>query len=232
VEPTLQHRVLEALEGARNYNSWVASLCLPYLGDDPVEVGSGTGTYAELWLDSGLRRLTVSDTDPALVDRLRRRFEGDDRVTVRSLDLLEATPSEHTAVVAVNVLEHILADVAALRAAASLVRTRGLVVVFVPAFAFAMSRFDRAIGHHRRYTASTIRGALTRAGLTAEEIRYVNAPGLLAWIVGMRLLRLSPQEGPILRLWDSGVIPVTRKLEDRWHAPFGQSLLAIGRSGT
>ncbi len=37
----LQHRVLEALESARNYNAWIASLALPYLGDDPIEVGSG-----------------------------------------------------------------------------------------------------------------------------------------------------------------------------------------------
>ena len=43
----LQHSVLEALEGAKNYNAWVASLVAPYLGDDPIEIGSGTGTYAD-----------------------------------------------------------------------------------------------------------------------------------------------------------------------------------------
>ena len=64
---SLQHSVLEALEGARNYNAWVASLVLPHLGDDPIEIGSGTGTNAALLLDAGLGTLTVTETDSALV---------------------------------------------------------------------------------------------------------------------------------------------------------------------
>ena len=109
---SLQHSVLEALEGARNYNEWVASLALPHLGDDPLEIGSGTGTYAALWLGSGVDRLTVSDLDPELVERLRERFAGDERVRVEQLDLLTAPRAEHSAVVALNVLEHVEDDVA------------------------------------------------------------------------------------------------------------------------
>ena len=67
---SLQQRVLEDLEGARNYNAWVASLALPYLGEDPIEIGSGIGTFAKLWLESGVTRLAVSDVDPEMVDRL------------------------------------------------------------------------------------------------------------------------------------------------------------------
>ena len=229
--PSLQHVVLEALEGAKNYNSWVASLVAPYLGDDPIEVGSGTGTYAELWLDSGFSRLTVSDTDAELVKRLHERFAHDARVSVRNLNLFDARPAEHSAVVALNVLEHFGDDVAALKAVARLVRPGGAVVVFVPAFPFAMSRFDRAIGHCRRYTVSSLRSALVDAGLRHEAIRYVNAPGLVAWTVGMRLFRLSPREGAVLRTWDR-VIPVARRLEARWRPPFGQSVLAAARTAS
>lgn len=227
---SLQHSVLEALEGARNYNEWVASLVLPHLGDDPLEIGSGTGTYAELWLGMGLGRLTVSDLDANLVERLRERFAGDSRVQVVELDLLTAPPAEHSAVVALNVLEHVDDDVAGLQAAAELVRPGGAVAVFVPAFPFAMSRFDRAIGHHRRYTLASAREAFTKAGLTLEELRYVNAPGLIAWTIGMRLLRMSPREGLVLRAWDRAVVPPARALERRLRVPFGQSMLAVGRT--
>jgi SAM-dependent methyltransferase len=229
--PSLQHSVLEALEGARNYNAWIAALVAPYLRDDPLEIGSGTGTYAQLWLDSGTARLTVSETEPELVEHLRERFAEDARISVRSLDLLDAPPAQHSAVVALNVLEHIADDVAGLRAAGHLVRPGGAVVVFVPAFPFAMSRFDRAIGHYRRYTVESARNALTAAGLAVEDVRYVNAPGLVAWTIGMRLLRMTPGEGVVLRSWDRAVVPVARRLEKRWHPPFGQSVLAVGRSG-
>lgn len=225
-----QHSVLEALEGARNYNAWIASLAAPHLGDDPIEIGSGTGTYAELWLDSGLPRLTVTEADPVLLARLQERFAADERVSVEALDLRAAAPAEHSSVVAVNVLEHIADDVAALRSAGRLVRPGGAVVLFVPAFPFAMSRFDRAIGHFRRYTARSLRAALAAAGLEEEVVRYVNAPGLLAWTVGMRLLRMSPREGVVLRSWDRAVAPATRWVEERWRPPFGQSLLAVART--
>ena len=226
---TLQHVVLEALEGARNYNAWIASLVLAHLGNDPLEIGSGTGTFATAWLEAGLSTLTVSEVDPDLIEGLQQRFADDARVSVRELNLLEADAEEHSCVVALNVLEHIADDVAALRAATRLVKPGGAVVMFVPAFPFAMSRFDRAIGHYRRYTAKTARKAYVAAGLTVAELRYVNSPGLVAWTIGMRLLGMQPREGLMLRTWDRAVIPPTRLLEDRWRPPFGQSLLIAGR---
>jgi SAM-dependent methyltransferase len=230
--PSLQHSVLEALEGARNYNAWVASLVLPYLGDDPIEIGSGTGTNAALLLEAGLARLTVTETDPELIERLRERFAGDERIAVRRLDLLDASPWKHSACLALNVLEHIEDDAEALRAARRLVRPGGAVVVFVPAFPFAMSDFDRAIGHYRRYTKASARDAFAGAGVRIEELRYVNAPGLAAWTVGMRLLRMRPREGLVLRCWDGAGVPVARRVERRVSPPFGQSLLAVGRTGS
>jgi 8-oxo-dGTP pyrophosphatase MutT (NUDIX family) len=92
-----------------------------------------------------------------------------------------------------------------------------------------MSRFDRAIGHVRRYTVASMREAYEEAGLTVERCHYVNAPGLLAWFVGMRVLRMTPKDGPVMRLWDGQVVPRVRRWESRHTAPFGQSVLAVGR---
>ena len=229
-KPELQLRVLEALESAHRYNAWIADLTLPYLGDDPVEIGSGIGVSAALWLDSGLPKITVSDLDPECVRRLQERFGGDPRVRIAELDLGTVPEGTYSAVVALNVIEHIASDRNALRNAARLVRPGGRVVVFVPAFPFAAGQFDRQIGHHRRYTIDTISRAFAAAKIELTSARYVNAPGLLAWFVGVRVLRLVPGDGPILHAWDRLVIPFTRKLEGRWGPPFGQSVLAIGRT--
>jgi hypothetical protein len=68
---SVQHSVLEALEGARNYNGWLASLARPYLGDDPLEIGSGRGTYVALWLEAGIERFTATEIDAELVKHPR-----------------------------------------------------------------------------------------------------------------------------------------------------------------
>jgi SAM-dependent methyltransferase len=224
----VQLRVLEALQGAENYNRWLAELTRPHLGDDPVELGSGLGGNAALWLDAGVPRVTVSEVEAVALERLERRFAGDRRVTVARIDLASPEPAAHSSCVALNVLEHIEDDIGALRGAARLVRPGGAVVMFVPACEFAAGRFDRAIGHHRRYTRRTIEHAYHRAGLAVASARYVNAPGLLAWFVSVRLLGQTPRDGALLRAWDRGVIPLVRRGERRFSPPFGQSVLAVG----
>ncbi|CAN5676174.1 hypothetical protein BH10ACT8_BH10ACT8_27820 [soil metagenome] len=228
-DTAFQSETLESLASAVNYNSWLTALALPYLGDAPLELGSGLGDYAQTWLDAGIPHIAASEIDPARLAQLRSRFSAEPRAEVLSFDVLSPKPADYSALVAFNVLEHIPDDVGALRAALTLCRPGAAVVMFVPAFDWAMSRFDRQVGHVRRYTVGSMRAAMTEAGLTGIETRYVNMLGLPAWYLGMKLARMSPGEGPLLRFWDKAVIPVARRWETKHRVPFGQSVFAIGR---
>lgn len=208
-EPAYQHRVLESLGSAQNYIAWLASLARPYLGDDPIEIGAGAGDYAAAWLAEGVGRITLTEADPHLLGELRSRFERDNRVAVRELDVMASPEAEHSAVVAFNVLEHIEDDEGALRSARNLLRPGGAIVMLVAAFEFATSR---------------------NAGIEVERLAYVNAPGLLGWIVAMKWLRREPSDGVLLQMWDKAVVPVAQRVEAVKAPPFGQSLLAVGRS--
>jgi SAM-dependent methyltransferase len=226
----LQSQTLETVATAENYHAWLCSLALPYLGDHPIELGSGLGAYADAWLAAGVPEITVTEIDPARSDLLIDRFRDRANVHFEAFDILDPPASRaHSAYVAFNVLEHIPDDVQALRAAHSLVRPGGAVVMLVPAFQFAMSRFDREVGHVRRYTKATLAAAMTAAGLEVEAVHYVNLPGLPAWFFGMRVFRMTPGDGPLLTLWDRQVIPRARKLEARRTPPFGQSVFAVAR---
>jgi SAM-dependent methyltransferase len=226
-DSALQSAVLESLGSARNYRAWLVDLTAPWLGDDALEVGSGLGDYAVEWAQRGVP-LTVSEADPDRLAHLRHRFDGHPTIKVRELAVPVTETANYSAVVAVNVLEHIADDVAALRAFAGLVRAGGRVVVFVPAFRALYSRFDREIGHERRYRKATLDHALRAAGLHVERLHYVNMVGSAAWLVMMRLLRGRPREGLALRAYDA-LVPLLRRLEARWRPPFGQSLLAVAR---
>lgn len=224
----LQSEVLEDLRGARHYRGWLVRLASPHLGDDPIEIGSGLGDYAAE-LAVGRTRYTATEADPRRLAVLADRFAGHPVVRVRPLSLPAVETAGHSAVVMLNVLEHIDADVVALRSAAGLVRPGGAVVVLVPAFPGAMSRFDRLIGHHRRYTRHSLATALTGAGLRVERLHYVNSLGLLAWFVLMRAARMVPRDGPALRWYDATVIRGLARLERHRRPPFGQSVFAVAR---
>lgn len=225
----LQSRTLEDLATAVRYHAWLTGLARPYLGSHPLELGSGLGDYAQRWLEQGLEEITTTDLDPSRLRHLRDRFSGDNRVSVEPLDVLKPHEGSFSSLVAFNVLEHITDHIDALAAAHRLVVPGGAVVMFVPAFNFAMSDFDRRVGHVRRYSRRSLREAYLAAGLTVERLDYVNIPGIIAWVVGMKWLRMTPGDGPLLKVWDRGVIPTTRRLEERLRAPFGQSLFAVGR---
>jgi SAM-dependent methyltransferase len=194
-----------------------------------LEIGSGLGDYAQAYIEDGVPHVTVTEADLGRLRHLEARFADRPEVTVRRLDLSEGSDGRYSCAFAFNVLEHIPDDVAALQHAARLVRPGGAVVMLVPAFPMAMSRFDRRVGHLRRYTKNTLRETFLEAGLHIEVLHYVNAPGLPAWILGMRLLRGTPRDGLLLRIWDAVVIRATRAVENRRHPPFGQSVFAVGR---
>ncbi len=47
----IQSEVLEGLATAVNHRRWFVELALPYLGDNPIEIGSGLGDYALEWAE-------------------------------------------------------------------------------------------------------------------------------------------------------------------------------------
>jgi SAM-dependent methyltransferase len=225
----LQTDVLEDLVEAVHYRRWLVGLALSHLGDDPLEIGSGLGDYAADWRAAGVPRLTVSEADPTRLAALRRRFAGDPGVTVRELVVPVAETGSYSAVVAYNLLEHVVDDAAALAGFRELLRPGGRVILVVPAFPSAMSQFDRDVGHQRRYRARSLRAVVESAGLVVEDLRHVNSLGLLGWYVAVRLLRGRPRAGWLLSAYDRGVVPWLRWVEARWAPPFGQSLLVVAR---
>src|ERR1700759_236216 len=176
----VQSEVLEGLATAVNPRRWCVELASPYLGPDPIEIGSGLGDYALEWAPH-FTRFTATEADPPRLVALKDRLSGPPPITIREMLLPTDQAGNYTGAVSYNVLEHIDDHVAALRSIARLVRPGGRIVLIVPAFPFAMSPVDIATGHVRRYTRKTMRAALTAAGLHAEELRYVNALGLLGY---------------------------------------------------
>ena len=225
----LQSDVLEELSDARAYRRWLADLGRPYLGDDPVEIGSGTGDYALEWAP-GVTKFTATEADESRYKALAARFAGHETIETREL-LLPDTSADghHTAAIAYNVLEHIPDHVGALRGMGALIRPGGAVVIIVPAFPSAMSRFDRAIGHERRYTVPSLRAAMTDAGLEVEDVRYLNPIGLINWYVSVKGLGMVPRNGALLRLYDRSFVPVARFLDRHARSPFGQSVFGVAR---
>jgi ubiquinone/menaquinone biosynthesis C-methylase UbiE len=224
----IQSEVLEGLATAVNHRRWFIELALPYLGEDPIEIGSGLGDYALEWAEH-LPRFTATEADPDRLVLLKERLADHANIDVKQMLLPTSETGNYSAAVSYNVLEHIEDHATALRSMATLVRPGGKVILIVPAFMFAMSNVDIATGHVRRYTKKSMRAVMAEAGLTIEKLHYANALGLIGYYAATSIFKLAPKEGPMVKIYDSVVLPITKALESVVRPPFGQSVFVVAR---
>jgi ubiquinone/menaquinone biosynthesis C-methylase UbiE len=226
----IQCDVLVALAECQNHRKWFAGFADPYLGEHPIEIGSGLGDYAMEWIPR-VEKFTATEGDPALFTELKKHMAAYPSVTVRQLLLPTEERGDHSCLICYQVLEHIDDDIGALQSMARLVRPEGYIVLTCPAFPFAMSPVDIATGHVRRYTKRSMRAALTAAGLEVVDVRYANSLGLICYYAFTSLLRKQPSTGGTMSFYDRLVVPVVRLAERLMDGrpPFGQSVVAVAR---
>jgi SAM-dependent methyltransferase len=193
-----------------------------------LEVGAGLGDFSAQLVDR--ERLVVADSDPVCLRALEERFARRPGVEVVVGDPfhLKVEPPVDT-VVAINVLDRMADEAAALRGMAEVVVPGGRLLLLVSGYPQLAGPFDHALGHLRRYTPDGLRAAVEAAGLVPEVVRPVNLLGGLAWWAAVRVGRQGRPTPTLVRLYDRLVIPAERLLERRVRPGFGQSVLCVAR---
>lgn len=152
-------------------------------------------------------------------------------------DSIPFSSDQFTLVTALDVIEHVEEDVAALIAINNVMKKDGSLLITVPAYQFLWSKHDDLNEHKRRYTKCELEKKLKLAGFHLEKISYYNT--LLFPLIA--LIRLINK---LLRLDEVSDVEMPGKfvnfalkniflLEKYWlryfNFPFGVSLIAIAK---
>ncbi len=198
-----------------------------------VDVGAGAGLLGEyMAAERPLGRYAFVEPLAPLEAHLESRYGKDANVREQA--------HYHGAgfVTLLDVLEHQADDRAFLAELTARLDVGATLVVTVPALNALWSEWDTALGHHRRYSARTLRARLMTPGLEPVGIDYL-FPEMLAPAIARKLLRRTNGAAPEERATEFPDLPplanaalyriglASLRLRGAW--PAGTSLLAVAR---
>ncbi len=123
------------------------------------------------------------------------RRRGLQRLVAADSVRLPFSPGTMDCVLALDVIEHVQDDVAALREAHRLLRPGGVLLVSVPAFMSLWRSHDELYGHHRRYSKARLLAAVAAAGFETERCEFTKCLFFLPTLVRARLDRARKRAG-------------------------------------
>lgn len=225
---------LNILQESLRYNQWIYSLLEPYLSGVVLDIGSGLGNIASLFVRPQVEEVILSDYDEDLVAKLRQQSFSSRKYRVIVLDITQneaitqLKDERVDAITCINVLEHIESDIGALRRMRDILKPGGRVVILVPALPCLYGTLDVCHGHRQRYTQEILKTKMQSVGFHIEAWRYMNIFGVLTWFLAGRVLKQKRFSKKICYQLDK-IVLLLRWIERGFRLPWGQSLMMVGR---
>jgi SAM-dependent methyltransferase len=202
-----------------------------------LDIGCGTGAMVN---DLGEMSFEpVVGVDPSRVALAHARRTSHRNSLVASVaEHLPFADGSFACVTSLDVIEHLDDDESALAEYLRVVVPGGAIIVAVPAYQWAWSEHDAALGHRRRYTATRLRRVAERAGLTVDRCSYFHSwlvpPALLLRKTPLgRMVRGTQEEasfvGPRVNRLLGLVTAVERRVAGIRRLPLGLSILLVAQ---
>lgn len=223
---------LELFAEAHAWKAYLAQQLRPFIGSRVLEVGAGIGATTKALCRPACHRWVCLEPDhaqAAIIEALLKRRQLPSCCEVVVGDVGDTESTAFDTVLYIDVLEHIEQDADEIVEASRRLASRGHLVVLSPAHPWLCSEFDRAIGHYRRYTRTSMR-AVAPPGCTLVALRYLDAAGMLASAANRVFLRQELPTPQQIRFWDHRLVPASRVLDTLTGYRVGRTLLAVWRA--
>lgn len=136
-----------------------------------VDCGAGTGTFAAE-MSKRCRILALDDHQESL--EMARKKLGPDQVREGPCTRLPLADQSVDVITALDVLEHVRDDGAAIKEFHRVLKPAGIVVITVPALQALWSDWDVVLHHHRRYTKKTLLDVIPGSLFEVIHFNYIN----------------------------------------------------------
>lgn len=198
-----------------------------------LDVGCGTGAMAKELQRYG--EVVACDLSHLSLEYCKKRCL--EELVCGDIACLPFQDQSFDLIVALDILEHVPDDKAAMRELRRVLKPNGRLVVTVPAYRFLWSNHDVALMHCRRYTARELKRKLIEAGFRVRKLSYAMTI-LFPLVASFRLLskwkdKNKPPEASILPVspkvnrWLERLQQFESRIVRRMNLPFGVTVVAV-----
>lgn len=215
---------LENFDKAHIWRKYIYYIIKRYLNGNILEVGAGIGSFTKLYEDQH-QNITLSESDKDFCDLLNDKFKNKNNIKVTNQFIKEINQKFET-IIYLNVLEHIEDDIAEVKMAYEKLEKNGHLIILVPAHQKIYSKFDKAVGHFRRYEINFFKDKLSMFNLI--KLIQLDCCGYLLYHLNNLIFKKDVYPSKLkIFIWDKIFTPMTIVLDFLLNYKFGKNILCI-----
>lgn len=215
---------LEIFDKAVFWRKYIYFLVRKYLKNGLLEVGAGIGSFTKNYKNN-FTNISLTELDKKNIKRLKKRFKNS-KIKILSKFTSEIGKKFNT-ILYMNVLEHIKNDKKEINISLSKLNKKGYLIILVPAHNELYTKFDKEIGHFRRYKINFFK-KLKLKNSKIIKLQYLDCLGYFLYYLNKMFYKdeVYPSESKIF-IWDKFFTPLTFFLDKFLNYKFGKNILCI-----
>lgn len=215
---------LELFEKAKIWRFYIYWIIKKYIKNKILEVGAGIGSFTVNYRHLS-KDITLTELDHYNLKYLNKRFFNRKIKIYRKFT--NSFKIKYDTIMYMNVLEHIKNDTKEINNALKILKDNGTLIILVPAHQTLYSKFDREVGHFKRYKFNYFK-KLKIKPYKVHKLLYLDSAGYLLYFLNKLFFKheVYPTRFKIF-IWDKFFTPVSFFLDWITNYRFGKNILCI-----
>jgi len=215
---------LENFDKAVIWRLYIYSHIKKYIKKSILEVGAGIGSFTTNYMHLS-KDITLTEIDRNNFLFIKKKFKNKKYFFFNKET--QKINKKFDSIMYLNVLEHIKEDKKELKNAVNKLKKNGFLIILVPAHSKLYSKFDKAVGHHKRYDLEFFK-KLKLKGTKLEKLYFLDFFGYILYYVNKVFFKNETYPSSFkIFIWDKIFTPATMILDKLLLYKFGKNILFI-----
>ena len=216
---------LKLFDNSNHFRKYQFDLIKNKINGYLAEVGPGNGKNIYSYF-SKCKTIDLFEPSYNLFNILKKRFSKNKRINLKNKKFLEKN-NKYDCILYMDVMEHIKNDKKEIKKAYRSLKKDGRLIINVPAFQHLYSKFDKDVGHFRRYNKNQILSLCKNLKKNSIDMKYYDSIGyILLFISRLIISDYKKDFEKKIKFWNSLII-FSRIIDFFTMHFFGKSLMII-----